>query len=99
MNYWFAEMTNMDLVTPLFDYIEVCMRLLSGLHRMTIPLPENLGTPGSPNCTEPLQHQPWVGNARRGKAWIVSRGVLTDHVHLQMNVSYSRIPVRNRLIV
>ncbi|PSR78034.1 hypothetical protein PHLCEN_2v7597 [Hermanssonia centrifuga] len=23
MNYWFAEMTNMDLVTPLFDYIEV----------------------------------------------------------------------------
>ncbi|KAJ3542228.1 hypothetical protein NM688_g5996 [Phlebia brevispora] len=22
MNYWFAEMTNMDLVTPLFDYIE-----------------------------------------------------------------------------
>ena len=23
MNYWFAEMTNMNLVTPLFDYIEV----------------------------------------------------------------------------
>ncbi len=23
MNYWFAEMTNMDLITPLFDYIEV----------------------------------------------------------------------------
>ena len=23
MNYWFAEMTGMDLVTPLFDYIEV----------------------------------------------------------------------------
>ncbi|EMD36191.1 glycoside hydrolase family 95 protein [Gelatoporia subvermispora B] len=22
MNYWFAEMTNMDVVTPLFDYIE-----------------------------------------------------------------------------
>ncbi|KAH9950824.1 glycoside hydrolase family 95 protein [Amylocystis lapponica] len=22
MNYWFAEMTNMDLVTPLFDYIQ-----------------------------------------------------------------------------
>ena len=23
MNYWFAEMTNMDVITPLFDYIEV----------------------------------------------------------------------------
>ena len=23
MNYWFAEMTNMDVVVPLFDYIEV----------------------------------------------------------------------------
>lgn len=26
MNYWFAELTNMDLVTPLFDYIEVRRR-------------------------------------------------------------------------
>ena len=25
MNYWFAEMTNMNLVKPLFDYIEVCV--------------------------------------------------------------------------
>ena len=23
MNYWVAEMTNMNLVTPLFDYFEV----------------------------------------------------------------------------
>ncbi len=23
MNYWFAEMTQMDVVTPLFDYFEV----------------------------------------------------------------------------
>ena len=26
MNYWVAEMTNMNLVTPLFDYFEVCIR-------------------------------------------------------------------------
>lgn len=24
MNYWFAELTAMDVVTPLFDYFEVC---------------------------------------------------------------------------
>lgn len=23
MNYWFAELTAMDIVTPLFDYFEV----------------------------------------------------------------------------
>lgn len=23
MNYWFAEMTNMNIVVPLFNYIEV----------------------------------------------------------------------------
>ncbi len=23
MNYWFAELTGMDVVTPLFDYFEV----------------------------------------------------------------------------
>ena len=26
MNYWFAEMTNMDVVRPLFDYFEVRVR-------------------------------------------------------------------------
>ena len=30
MNYWFAEMTNMDVVRPLFDYFEV--RVLDALH-------------------------------------------------------------------
>ena len=25
MNYWFAELTGMDVVTPLFDYFEVRM--------------------------------------------------------------------------
>ena len=24
MNYWFAEITDMDVVKPLFDYFEVC---------------------------------------------------------------------------
>ncbi len=25
MNYWFAELTDMDVVTPLFNYFEVCV--------------------------------------------------------------------------
>lgn len=25
MNYWFAEMTNMDVTSSLFDYFEVCV--------------------------------------------------------------------------
>ena len=31
MNYWFAEMTGMDLVTPLFDYIEVSYLFTSSI--------------------------------------------------------------------
>ena len=27
MNYWFAEMTAMDVVNPVFNYIEVLIRL------------------------------------------------------------------------
>ena len=27
MNYWFAEMTNMDVVLLLFNYFEVCCQL------------------------------------------------------------------------
>ena len=27
MNYWFAEVTDMDVVKPLFDYFEVCVPL------------------------------------------------------------------------
>ncbi len=28
MNYWFAELTDMDVVNPLFDYIEVCISVM-----------------------------------------------------------------------
>ena len=27
MNHWFAEVTDMDVVKPLFDYFEVCVPL------------------------------------------------------------------------
>ena len=31
MNYWFAEMTNMNVTVPLFDYIEVSCIYISSL--------------------------------------------------------------------
>ena len=48
MNYWPAEMTNIDVTRPLFDYFEVSSLFLAnelGIHHVSSHL-ENVGTQG-----------------------------------------------------
>lgn len=70
MNYWFAEMTNMDVVIPLFDYFEVCYQLRGRQHRDITDL-EYLGSTWGLYRLGSVQHQLWLGNSQRGQFFIL----------------------------
>ena len=65
MNYWSAEMSNMDVTRSLFDYIQVILLQTSLTCRGSSPFSaEYLGTPWRVHCSGSIQHQRRIRDTR-----------------------------------
>lgn len=89
MNHWFAEMTNMDVVLPLFNYIEVCDPLgMTKLHLRWVP--QNTWAPRGAETAQILYNisRGWVTH---DEVFVSFRGLQSFELRMcfQMNVCSS----------